>query len=50
LKFKKHDAQYQEIASSSKKNLLHANGIDPMLMKYSLKQGVSYKYGPFGIP
>jgi hypothetical protein len=50
LKFKKHGAQNQEIASSSKTNLPHANGNDPILMEYSLKQGVSYKYGPFGIP
>jgi len=50
LKFKKHGAQNQEIANSSKKNLPHANGIYPMLMECSLKQGVSYKYGPFGIP
>jgi hypothetical protein len=42
LKFKKHGAQNQEIASSlAKKNLPHANGIDLMLMEYSLKQGVS---------
>jgi hypothetical protein len=37
-------------ALSKKKNLPHANGIDPMLMENSLKQRVSYKYGPFGIP
>jgi hypothetical protein len=27
-----------------------AKTIYPMLMEYSLKQGVSYKNGPFGIP
>jgi hypothetical protein len=42
-KFKKHGAQNQEIQALAKK-------IYPMLMEYSLKQGVSYKYGPFGIP
>jgi hypothetical protein len=44
LKIKKLQALAKQL------NVPHANGIDPMLMKYSLKQGVSYKYGPFGTP
>ncbi len=39
----------KKLQALAKKILPHANGIDPMLMKYSLKQGISYKYGPFGI-